>query len=85
MTVTVIDVLPNGNLLIEGTRRRVVSGEERMLRVSGMVRPSDITVNNLVESQFIANFQVSYGGKGTDSRFTNQGWFSRIVNHVWPF
>jgi flagellar L-ring protein precursor FlgH len=85
MTVTVIDALPNGNLLIEGTRRRIVSGEDRTLRVSGMVRPSDITVNNLVESQYIANFHVAYEGKGTESRFTNQGWFSRAVNRVWPF
>lgn len=85
MTVTVIDVLPNGNLLIEGTRRRIVSGEDRTLRVSGMVRPSDITVGNLVESQFIANFQVAYEGKGAESKFTNQGWLSRAVNRVWPF
>jgi flagellar L-ring protein precursor FlgH len=85
MTVTVIDVLPNGNLLIEGTRRRIVSGEDRTLRVTGMVRPSDITVGNLVESQYIANFQVAYEGKGAESKFTNQGWLSRAVNRVWPF
>lgn len=85
LTVTVIDVLPNGNLLIEGMRRRMVSGEERTLRVSGMVRPSDIGAGNLVESQFIANFQMAYEGKGAESKFTNQGWLNRLVNHVWPF
>jgi flagellar L-ring protein precursor FlgH len=85
MTVTVMDVLPNGNLVIEGTRRRLISGDERVLRVSGVVRPIDIGAGNIVESQFIANFHVSYEGKGVESKFVNQGWMSRIVNHIWPF
>lgn len=85
MTVTVVDVLPNGNLLIEGSRRRVISGEQRLLRVSGMVRPIDIAAGNIVESQFVANFQLDYRGKGAQSKFTNQGWLNRVVNHVWPF
>jgi flagellar L-ring protein precursor FlgH len=85
MTVTVMDVLPNGNLVIEGTRRRLISGDERVLRVSGVVRPIDIGAGNIVESQFIANFQVAYEGKGVESKFVNQGWMSRFVNHVWPF
>ena len=85
MAVIVVDVLPNGNLLIEGSRRRVVSGEERMLCVSGIVRPIDIAPGNIVDSPFIANFQIAYRGKGVESKFTNQGWLNRIVNHVWPF
>jgi flagellar L-ring protein precursor FlgH len=85
MTVTVMDVLPNGNLVIEGTRRRLISGDERVLRVSGVVRPIDIGAGNIVESQFIANFQVAYEGKGVESKFVNQGWMSRFVNNVWPF
>ncbi len=85
MTVTVIDVLPNGNLLIEGKRRRVVTGEDRTLLVSGMVRPDDIGAGNIVQSQFIANFQIAYEGNGPESSFTNQDWFARMLNHAWPF
>jgi len=85
ITVTVVDVFPNGNILIEGSRRRLVSGEERTLHVSGIVRPQDIGLGNVIESRFISNFQVRYEGKGAESRFVNQGWFSRMVNHVWPF
>jgi flagellar L-ring protein precursor FlgH len=85
MTLTVVDVLPNGNLVIEGSRRRLISGDERILHVSGVVRPIDIGAGNIIESQFIANFQVAYEGKGVETRFTNQGWFSRAINHVWPF
>ena len=62
-----------------------LSGDERILRISGVVRPIDIGAGNVVESQFIANFQVAYDGKGVETKFTNQGWMSRFVNQVWPF
>jgi flagellar L-ring protein FlgH len=85
MTVTVVAVMPNGNLVIDGMRVRVVSGETRTLHVNGVVRPDDIGANNTVGSQYIANFRVTYAGKGQESHFTSQGWFNRIMNHVWPF
>lgn len=85
MTVTVVDILPNGDLVIEGYRRRLVQNEMRLLRVSGVVRPNDIEIPNFVESRFIANFNVSYEGSGVESKFTNQGWLGRIGNKVWPY
>lgn len=85
VTATVIDVLPNGNLVIEGRRIRVVTGEQRALHISGVVRPSDIGPTNTIESPFVANFQISYEGQGADSSFSSQGWFSRVFNRVWPF
>ena len=85
MTVTVVDILPNGNLVVEGYRRRLVQNETRLLRVSGIVRPNDIEIPNQVDSRFIANFNVSYEGIGVESRFTGQGWLGRIGNKVWPF
>lgn len=85
MTVEIIDVLPNGYVVIEGFRTRIISGEERTMRVSGLVRPADVSVTNLVQSQFVAKMKISYVGKGVDSRFVNQGWFSRAMNKLWPF
>ncbi len=85
MTVTVVDVLPNGNLVVEGFRKRVVSNETRLLRISGVVRANDVDLKNSIESRSIANFSVSYEGTGVDSKFTNQGWFGRIGNKVWPW
>ncbi len=85
VTANVIDVLPNGNLVIEGYRTRLVAGEERTLRVSGVVRPMDIGAQNTVQSQFIANFQVGYVGHGPDTTFTRYGWFGRAMNFIWPF
>jgi len=85
MSVTVIDVLPNSNLVVEGFRRQVVAGEQRMMRVSGIVRPDDISLANTVRSPFVANLQISYVGSGPESRFVNQGYVGKLFNWVWPW
>lgn len=85
MTVTVIDLLPNGNLVVEGSRYRIVSNETRLLRVSGIVRPNDIIIPNTISSQNIADIKIIYEGGGVESRFTNQGWLGRTTNKLWPF
>jgi len=85
MTVVVMGVMPNGNLIVEGTRTRVVAREWRTLRVTGIVRPADIGPFNTVQSQFIANFQMIYEGRGPESSYTNHGWGGRIMNVLWPF
>jgi flagellar L-ring protein precursor FlgH len=85
ITVSIIDILPNGNLIIEGHRTRLVAGEERTIRVTGIVRPTDIASQNTVQSQFIANFQISYVGKGPETTFNSYGWFGRAMNFIWPF
>jgi flagellar L-ring protein FlgH len=85
ITVSIIDVLPNGNLVLEGHRTRFLAGEERTLRVTGIVRPTDIGSANTIQSQFVANFQISYVGKGPDTTFTHYGWFGKAMNFIWPF
>lgn len=85
LTVAVLDVQPNGNFVIGGRRRVVVSGEARTLVVTGVVRPYDIGRNNTVQSQFVGNLEMHYEGKGPESHFSNQGWLGRITNKVWPF
>jgi flagellar L-ring protein precursor FlgH len=85
ITVTVVDVLPNGNLVLEGYRSRIVAGETRVLRITGIVRPADIGQQNTVESRFVAKFLISYLGRGPETTYTNQGWFSRMMSHIWPF
>ena len=78
LAVTVVDVLPNGNLVLEGYRSRVVSGEERVLRITGIVRPADVRVGNIVPSAAIANFRISYLGRGPATNTNKPGFLSRI-------
>jgi flagellar L-ring protein precursor FlgH len=85
LAVTVVDVLPNGNLVIEGYRSRVVSGEERVLRITGVVRPADVAVGNIVPSGAVANFRITYLGRGPATRTTKQGWLTRINSALRPF
>lgn len=85
MAVTVIDIMPNGNLVVEGYRTRVVSGEERVLKITGVVRPADIGLRNTVLSEAVANFKISYIGRGPQSAFVNQGFLGRVFNRLWPF
>jgi flagellar L-ring protein precursor FlgH len=84
LSVLVIGVLPNGNLVVEGTRQRMIAREMRTLRVCGIVRPADIGPFNTVQSQFLANLNISYDGRGPESSFTNQNWGGRIFNKLWP-
>lgn len=85
VTCTVVAVLPNGNLMIEGFRQRVVTREVRTLRLCGVIRPMDIDYDNTIPSTFVANFQIQYLGRGVETDFTNQGWWSRVMNRIWPY
>jgi flagellar L-ring protein precursor FlgH len=85
MSFIVVDVFPNGNLLVEGYRLRLITRETRMLRLQGIVRPADIGPFNTVQSQFIADLRVTYEGKGPESSYTNNGWAGRIFNKLWPY
>lgn len=85
ITVTVVDVLPNGNMVISGRRCLSIAGEQRTLVVSGVVRPIDLGPDNKISSRYVADLKTVYEGEGTSKKFTRQGWFSRAANKVWPF
>jgi flagellar L-ring protein precursor FlgH len=85
MTVTVVAVLPNGNMVIEGRRTSVISHEARTLLVRGVVRPVDIGPYNMLLSHSIADFQLIYEGHGPESSYTNHGWLGKAMNRLWPF
>lgn len=85
ITVTVVDVLPNGNLIISGQRSLMIAGEQRTLAVSGMVRPIDLGPDNRIHSRYVADFRSVYEGEGASKSFSRQGWFSRAANRIWPF
>lgn len=85
MTVTVMDVLPNGNLIVSGQRRIRVAGDERTLQISGVVRSIDIGGDNEIESRMISQLRLLYETAGPSQRFTRQGWWGRARNKIWPF
>jgi len=84
ITVTVEDVLPNGNLVVMGKRERLVDGDKQTVQTSGIVRPSDVGFDNSVSSKQVADFKMNYLSHGQESNFTNPGWLARIINWLNP-
>jgi flagellar L-ring protein precursor FlgH len=84
-TVTIVDVMPNGNLVVRGERAIAVQGDERRLRLSGIIRQYDVLPNNTVPSHLVADLKIELEAKGAEQSYNKQGWFSRRVNRVWPF
>lgn len=85
ISVVVIDVMPNGNMLVEGTRRLMVDGDRKVIRITGQVRPLDVTRTNMVTSDKVANAAFAIEGSGPSAKQVNRGWFSRFLDAVWPF
>ena len=85
ITVVVVDVLPNGNLVVMGKRDRDIAGDIQTIEVSGIVRPSDIAFDNSVRSERVANFRIVANHKGIAAPFNKPGWLGRIFDIVWPF
>jgi flagellar L-ring protein precursor FlgH len=85
VTARVMRVLDNGNLVIEGWRQLTMNGESQYVVISGIVRPDDITSDNLVSSQYIADAKIEYVGDGVINDKMRPGWLTRVVDYVWPF
>lgn len=81
----IIKVLQNGNYFIEGSREVLINDEKQMIRVSGVVRPTDIARNNTIESQYIADAKILYDTQGDLKRSTEKGWGTRMIEAIWPF
>ncbi len=85
IAVRVVDVQPNGNLIIEGRRETFVSGEKQEAILSGLVRGEDIAANNTVLSYNIADASIKFMSKGTITDNQRKGWLHRTWEKVTPF
>jgi len=85
IAVRIMDVLPNGNLVVEGKRETAFSGEHQTIVLRGLVRPDDIDSDNTVRSFNVADASIQIIGKGAVSDTQNKGWFTRIWDKLNPF
>jgi flagellar L-ring protein precursor FlgH len=85
MTAVVREVLPNGNLVIQGTRELLVNHEQQFITLTGIVRPLDVNRDNVVLSSQLADANITIGGLGVVADKQRSGWGTWIFDFVWPF
>jgi flagellar L-ring protein precursor FlgH len=85
ITVVVIDIHPNGNLVVMGTREREVGGDKQIIQASGIVQPRDILYDNSIRSEQVANFKLISINEGVTKSYNEPGWLGKIVDFLWPF
>ena len=85
MTVTIIKVFPNGNLEIKGQKKLALNDGSEYLRISGIIRPEDISASNTIASSNIADAKITYTNAGVYADSTQPGWLSKIFRQVTPF
>lgn len=83
--VLITDVLPNGNLVIEGVRVVTFSGETQYVVLHGIVRSDDITPNNTVLSSNVADARVEFVSEGNLTDAQRRGWLSKVYEKLRPF
>jgi flagellar L-ring protein precursor FlgH len=85
ITVTVIDVMPNGNLLVSGEKQLAIGHEQEFVRVSGVINPSFVDFSNSIESSKVADARIEYKSAGQVSEGQIMGWMARFFLNVLPF
>ena len=84
ISVHVVRVYLNGNLEILGQKKLTLNNGDEYIRVSGIVRPSDISSDNVVQSDRIANADINYVGAGDTARTGKKGWYTKMLDTINP-
>lgn len=80
ITVTVVQQMPNGNLLVRGEKMMRLNQGDELVQVQGVVRPADIGPDNRIASNRVGDARIVYGGRGTLARSNAMGWLGRFFN-----
>lgn len=85
ITVTVVEVLSNGNLLVSGEKQILINQGTEFIRFSGVINPRTVSANNTVPSTQVADARIEYSAKGYIDEAQTMGWLQRIFLNVLPF
>jgi len=86
ITVTVVKVLPNGNLYIAGEKQIGLNQGQEFIRLTGVIRPIDLAADDSIPSYKVASAKIAYAGKGALADANTQSWLARFFNSPWaPF
>jgi len=86
VTVSVIQRLPNGNLVVQGQKNLRLNQGDELVQIQGIVRPQDISRDNTVPSSRVGEARIVYGGRGALAQSNAMGWLSRFFNSgLYPY
>jgi flagellar L-ring protein precursor FlgH len=86
ISVTVVQVLPNNNLLVRGEKWLTLNNGDEYIRLTGVVRPADVSPSNEIMSTKIANARIQYSGTGDFASAQKEGWLTGFFSsEYWPF
>lgn len=85
VAVAVVEVMPNGNLVLRGEKQLALTEGTEVIQVSGIIRPDDVSPSNTVQSKRLANAQIAYRGTGDLANATRSGWGTSALLKLWPF
>ena len=85
VSVSVVEVLANGNLMVRGEKQVALTEGAEVIQVSGIIRPDDVSPNNMVQSRRLANAQITYRGTGDMANAAKAGWGTKALLALWPF
>lgn len=84
ITAMVAEVLPNGNLIVEGRKQLSLTEGAEFIQIRGVVRTRDVQPDNTVSSMRMAQAQISYRGSGNLAESTQPGWITQLLFKYWP-
>ncbi|MFM1765226.1 MAG: Flagellar L-ring protein precursor [Pseudomonadota bacterium] len=85
VAVAVVEVMPNGNLVLRGEKQLALTEGSEVIQVAGIIRPDDVAPNNTVQSRRLANAQIAYRGTGDLANATRAAWGTSALLKLWPF
>lgn len=85
ISVTVVEVIPNGNLVVRGEKWVTINQGEEVIRFAGIIRPADVGPDNSIPSTKVADARIIYSGDGLVSEATQKGWLARFFSNYWPW
>jgi flagellar L-ring protein precursor FlgH len=85
LAAEIVEIKPNGNLVIEARSRYTKSREQTIITLTGIVRPQDIGTDNTVYSYDVADVDIKYESTGPVTDANRRGWFTKLLDAIWPF
>lgn len=85
ISARVVKVYPNGNLYISGKKYLKINEDVQILKISGIVKPNDISQDNTIDSSKISDMYVEYNGQGFMADNQSPGWLAKFLMKIWPF